>query len=43
METRDRQRRRLTGALFVGNALSSTAFLAAISVASIAAAEPPPS
>ncbi len=39
VETRDRQRRRVTGALFVGNALSSTAFLAAISVASIAAAE----
>lgn len=39
MTTQDRQRRRLTGALFVGNALSSTAFLAAISVSSIAAAE----
>ena len=39
MEPRDRQRRRVTGALFVGNALSSTAFLAAVSVASIAAGE----
>ncbi len=39
MELRDRQRRRLTVALFAGNALSSTAFLAAISVASIAARE----
>ncbi len=39
MKPRDRQRRRLTGALFVGNALASTAFLAAISVVSIAAAE----
>ena len=39
MEPRDRQRRRVTGALFAGNALASTAFLAAISVASIAARE----
>ncbi len=39
MEPRDRQRRRVTGALFVGNALSSAAFLAAVSVASIVAAE----
>jgi MFS family permease len=35
----DRQRRRLTGALFVGNALASTAFIAAVTVASIAAQE----
>ncbi len=39
MELQDRQRRRLTGALFAGNAMASAAFLAAISVASIAAAE----
>ena len=39
MGTLERQRRRVTVALFVGNALASTAFLAAISVASIAAAE----
>ncbi len=39
MELADRQRRRVTGALFVGNALASTAFLAAVSVASIAARE----
>ena len=39
MKPLDWQRRRVTGALFVGNALASTAFLAAISVASIAARE----
>ncbi|MEM7355249.1 MAG: hypothetical protein AAF657_30845, partial [Acidobacteriota bacterium] len=39
MQPEDRQRRRLTGALFVGNALASIAFLAAITVASIAARE----
>ncbi len=39
MHLRDRQRRRVTGALFVGNALSSAAFIGAITVASIAAAE----
>ncbi len=37
MRPDDRQRRRVTGALFVGNAVASTAFLAAVSVASIAA------
>ncbi len=39
MQSPDRQRRRVTGALFVGNALASTAFLTAVSVASIAAHE----
>ncbi len=39
METLGRQRRRITGALFVGNALASTAFLGAVTVASIAAEE----
>ncbi len=39
MKPRDRQRRRVTGALFVGNALASTAFLAAISVVPITARE----
>ncbi len=39
MQSSDRQRLRVTGVLFVGNALASTAFLAAVSVASIAAQE----
>jgi predicted MFS family arabinose efflux permease len=39
MESRDQQRRRLTGALFVGNALASTSFICALTVASIAAEE----
>ena len=39
MDFQNRQRRRLTGAFFVGNALASTAFLAAITVSSIAASE----
>ena len=39
VDPRDRQRRRVTGALFVGNALSSTAFLAVLTVASITARE----
>jgi MFS family permease len=39
VDSLDRQRRRLTGALFVGNALASTAFIAAVTVASIAARE----
>ncbi len=39
MQSPDQQRWRVTGALFVGNALASTAFLAAVSVASIAAQE----
>ena len=39
MELRDRQRRRVTVALFIGNALASTAFIASITVASLAANE----
>lgn len=39
MQVRGRQRLRVTGALFVGNALASTSYLAVVSVAAIAAAE----
>ncbi len=39
MGPRNRQRRRITGALFVGNALATTSFLGAVTVASIAAEE----
>lgn len=39
MDSSDQQRRRLTGALFAGNALASTAFLGAVTVASLAAEE----
>ena len=39
MEFKDRQRRRMTGALFVGNAIASTAFLAVVTIASLTAQE----
>ena len=39
MKAKDQQRRRLTGALFLGNALASTAYLAVVTVASLTAEE----